>query len=165
LRLFTEHGYESTSLQSIADAIGVTKAAVYYYFRTKTDILEALVRPMIDDIHALLDRIEALPPGEDRFETHVVGFADLLISRRHTLALLMIDPVTQDVLRANLTAAKDFEQRALRLLFGAQPSPRQRAGHHAAGKLVGILPRLADVDDDCLRAVLVDIVRGLWDAG
>src|SRR6516162_8882189 len=41
LRLFGDHGISGTSLQMIADEIGVTKAAVYHQFRTKDDIIVA----------------------------------------------------------------------------------------------------------------------------
>jgi AcrR family transcriptional regulator len=43
LELFLEHGYDQTSLREIAERLDVTKAALYYHFRTKEDILDALV--------------------------------------------------------------------------------------------------------------------------
>src|SRR5262245_27304298 len=43
LELFTEHGYEATSLREIAERLGVTKAALYYHFKTKDDIIISLV--------------------------------------------------------------------------------------------------------------------------
>ena len=42
LDLFTEHGYDGTSLRQIAEQLGVTKAALYYHFASKEDILMAL---------------------------------------------------------------------------------------------------------------------------
>jgi AcrR family transcriptional regulator len=42
LELFTEQGYDRTSLREIAEKLGVTKAALYYYFESKDDILLAL---------------------------------------------------------------------------------------------------------------------------
>jgi AcrR family transcriptional regulator len=42
LDLFTEQGYDGTSLRQIAEQLGVTKAALYYYFESKEDILMAL---------------------------------------------------------------------------------------------------------------------------
>ncbi|BFU42707.1 TetR family transcriptional regulator [Krasilnikovia sp. MM14-A1004] len=42
LELFVEHGYEKTSLRTITDRLGITKAALYYYFPAKEDILAAL---------------------------------------------------------------------------------------------------------------------------
>ena len=43
LELFTEQGYEATSLREIAERLGVTKAALYYHFKTKDDIVCSLV--------------------------------------------------------------------------------------------------------------------------
>jgi AcrR family transcriptional regulator len=42
LDLFTEQGYDGTSLRQIAERLGVTKAALYYHFESKEDILLAL---------------------------------------------------------------------------------------------------------------------------
>ncbi|MEU6236429.1 helix-turn-helix domain-containing protein [Kitasatospora sp. NPDC047058] len=52
LELFSEQGYEQTSLREIADRLGVTKAALYYHFKTKDDIVHGIVDSMaapIDD--------------------------------------------------------------------------------------------------------------------
>lgn len=52
LELFAEQGYEKTSLREIAEHLDVTKAALYYHFKTKEEILvgifEDLSRPMED---------------------------------------------------------------------------------------------------------------------
>ncbi|MFE4371394.1 TetR/AcrR family transcriptional regulator [Streptomyces sp. NPDC056835] len=52
LDLFAEQGYEKTSLREIAERLEVTKAALYYHFKTKEDILislfEDLTRPLDD---------------------------------------------------------------------------------------------------------------------
>ena len=42
LDLFTEQGFDGTSLRQIAEKVGVTKAALYYHFESKDDILMAL---------------------------------------------------------------------------------------------------------------------------
>lgn len=54
LRLFTEQGYEATSLREIALELGVTKAALYYHFRTKDDIITSLLEDRIEALDALL---------------------------------------------------------------------------------------------------------------
>jgi AcrR family transcriptional regulator len=60
LELFNDRGYEKTSLREIADRLGVTKAALYYHFESKEDILlelhlrlHALGRTMIDQLSAV----------------------------------------------------------------------------------------------------------------
>ena len=48
-RLFAEHGYASTSMDDVAEAVGVTKPAIYHYFRSKDDILLEIRQSIIDD--------------------------------------------------------------------------------------------------------------------
>jgi len=55
LQLFAEQGYEKTSLREIAERLGVTKAALYYYFKSKEDIVASLV----EDYMAQLDELIA----------------------------------------------------------------------------------------------------------
>ena len=57
MELFTEHGYEATSLREIAEPLGFTKAALYYHFRSKEEILRALMEPAVDLQRELIDRI------------------------------------------------------------------------------------------------------------
>lgn len=42
-RLFAERGFAGTSVQDIADAMGVSRPALYYYFKSKDDLLASLV--------------------------------------------------------------------------------------------------------------------------
>jgi AcrR family transcriptional regulator len=53
-RQFRERGYSATSLKEIAAEVGVTKAALYYHFDSKTAILRALVEPMFAAIEEVL---------------------------------------------------------------------------------------------------------------
>lgn len=63
LELFTEHGYEATSLREIAESLGVTKAALYYHFRTKDDIIESLVQDRMNLLSELIAWASAQPRG------------------------------------------------------------------------------------------------------
>jgi len=62
LQLFAEQGYEKTSLREIAERLGVTKAALYYYFKSKEDI----VRSLVEDYVAELDELIAWAKGQPR---------------------------------------------------------------------------------------------------
>jgi AcrR family transcriptional regulator len=53
LELFAEQGYEKTSLREIAERLGVTKAALYYHFKSKEDI----VRSFTEDYRAELEEV------------------------------------------------------------------------------------------------------------
>ncbi|MEV0089917.1 helix-turn-helix domain-containing protein [Streptomyces sp. NPDC050738] len=54
LELFAEQGYEKTSLREIAEKLDVTKAALYYHFKTKEDILISLFRDLTAPIDELI---------------------------------------------------------------------------------------------------------------
>lgn len=61
LELFAEQGYDSTSLREIADRLGVTKAALYYHFRSKEEIVVATVEDFLADIDDLVAWAEEQP--------------------------------------------------------------------------------------------------------
>lgn len=66
LRRFNAQGYDKTSLREIAEDLGVTKAAVYYHFPTKEDILESLVLDVARKLDELLVWATAEPTTRDR---------------------------------------------------------------------------------------------------
>ncbi len=56
---FTQFGYARTTLSGIAAALGKRKSALYYYFRNKEDIFQAIVRLEAENLfHALADEIK-----------------------------------------------------------------------------------------------------------
>jgi AcrR family transcriptional regulator len=81
LELFAEQGYEKTSLREIAERLGVTKAALYYHFKSKEDI----VRSFTEDYRAELEAVIAWgadqPPGPSSRAEILARYADI-VSRR-----------------------------------------------------------------------------------
>jgi AcrR family transcriptional regulator len=151
-RLFTEHGYDATSLQMIADEMGLTKAAVYYHFRAKSDILRAAMQPGIRRLEALLDDAAALRGRRARIEYLVNGFVDFLVRHRHYAVMASTDPAAK---RDKLdTEALTMRQRALTLLFGDNPTGTERLCFNAVFFIPECLPDLADLTDDELREAL-----------
>ena len=63
LELFAEHGYERTSLREIAERLGVTKAALYYHFKSKEDIVRSLVEDYYGQLDALIDWARGQEPS------------------------------------------------------------------------------------------------------
>ncbi|KAB2342172.1 TetR/AcrR family transcriptional regulator [Actinomadura rudentiformis] len=62
LELFLEHGYEKTSLREIAERLDVTKAALYYHFKTKEDIVLSLLDRLGTSFDELIAWAEGEPP-------------------------------------------------------------------------------------------------------
>ncbi|MFE2478334.1 TetR/AcrR family transcriptional regulator [Streptomyces sp. NPDC001194] len=61
LELFAEQGYEKTSLREIAERLEVTKAALYYHFKTKEDIIISVFEDLTRPIDELIDWAEQQP--------------------------------------------------------------------------------------------------------
>ncbi|MFD6973255.1 TetR/AcrR family transcriptional regulator [Streptomyces sp. NPDC059979] len=61
LELFAEQGYEKTSLREIAERLGVTKAALYYHFKTKEDIIISIFEDVTRPIDELIEWAEQQP--------------------------------------------------------------------------------------------------------
>ncbi|MEQ4719799.1 helix-turn-helix domain-containing protein [Nonomuraea sp. B19D2] len=55
LTLFTERGYDATSMREIAEQIGITKAALYYHFDSKEAIILSLFQENMRALDDLLD--------------------------------------------------------------------------------------------------------------
>ncbi len=68
LELFAEQGYEKTSLREVAECLGVSKAVLYYHFKSKEDIVHSLTDDYFE-IDGLLDWAKDQPPsGATRLE-------------------------------------------------------------------------------------------------
>jgi len=64
--LFLRRGVQRTSLKEIADALGITKPALYYHFSSREDLVRAIVGPLVDRTEAFLLAHEALGGVEPR---------------------------------------------------------------------------------------------------
>src|ERR1700690_4583547 len=64
LELFAERGYEKTSLREIAERLGVTKAALYYHFKSKEDIVHSFTDDYFTEFDALVAWAREQPRSE-----------------------------------------------------------------------------------------------------
>ena len=96
--LFTEQGYEGTSLREISDRLGITKAALYYHFRSKDEILTTLLAPFFELLDDLLGRledardVEAWADALTWMVTKIFDYLDffrLMGSNRHVVELVL----------------------------------------------------------------------------
>lgn len=83
LRLFIEQGYEATSLREIAEELGVTKAALYYHFKTKDDIVASLVEQRQQQLEELLAWLKTQPKTPETRRELVHRYADTMLSSSH----------------------------------------------------------------------------------
>jgi AcrR family transcriptional regulator len=89
--LFRDRGYSGTSIRDIAEGLGMTKAALYYHFACKDDVLSALVAPTAAAIEEFLDRAEAARDPDPR--ELLREFVSILARSAPLLATVFSDPV------------------------------------------------------------------------
>lgn len=97
--LFTRHSFAGTSLQMIADELGFTKAAIYHHFRTREQLLDAVVEPILDRLRVIIDTAEELRGVHARADHMLTGFVELAVENR-VVAVLAADPAVAEMLRA-----------------------------------------------------------------
>lgn len=77
--LFYEGGYEATSFAEIAAAVGISRGNFYHHFKTKDDILDAVIARRMERTRAMLDGWQA--DGDGPHE-RVLSFIHMLIANR-----------------------------------------------------------------------------------
>ena len=86
LELFSTRGYAGTSMRDIAETMGMTKAALYYHFESKEQILEAVTEPMRVEMDRMMH--EATGPAPPTPEQLLTRLADML--SRHALLIVTV---------------------------------------------------------------------------
>jgi AcrR family transcriptional regulator len=165
LELFAISGVNGTSLQMIADAVGVTKAAVYHQFRTKEEIVVAAVGVELRKLEPALD---AADPNEH--DSHVLGLLltqviNLAVERRRMVVALLHDPVVVRLL-AEQKPFQKFMERLYRVLMGNELGAESRVKAAMIATAIGgavTHPLVGDLDDETLRSQLLYLTRQFLD--
>ncbi|MFJ7630063.1 TetR/AcrR family transcriptional regulator [Streptomyces sp. NPDC097595] len=80
LQLFAEHGYEGTSLRMIAERLDITKAALYYHYKSKAEILAAVLGNFSTSVAELIDWGRQQPEGPGTRRELLRRYAELTAS-------------------------------------------------------------------------------------
>jgi AcrR family transcriptional regulator len=166
LELFGEHGVSATSLQMIADRIGVTKAAVYHQFPAKNDIVLGLLEEVFEAFAALADDVERRPDAERR-DVVVDGIVGLMVGQRQVSAALYRDPEMERVVSDNAGFRRTRGRlEALIVRPGTDGEQRRRLEWAVIGAgftRVVVDPQFAALSDDELRGTLVRLAHRILD--
>jgi AcrR family transcriptional regulator len=161
MKLFARLGYEKASLREIADQVGMTKAALYYYYPSKQALLVAIVEPLITQWRAVADRAETLPHSQANVRLILGECLDVLLRHRTIASLFMHDAAA--VVQAIGTQFNQLLELNMRLhgwLAGPSPTPQDRVRAVAATEVLsaalGWSPFVTEVSDEEMRAALLD---------
>src|SRR4051795_10421029 len=147
-RLFGEKGYDATSLRQIADAVGTTKAAVYYHFPAKEHLLLELSRPWFDSLGMLVTEMRSSGRADRDATETLEAYLDVCIAHISFLNLLARDPATSN--------HPDIGRRALTLIEAVK---RHVAGEDATDErlvhtscAIGVVHAVAGLPADLVAA-------------
>jgi AcrR family transcriptional regulator len=84
LTLFAERGYDATSMREIAEHVGITKAALYYHFDSKADIVRVMLADTESRVAELVEWARGQPPSAGLRREVLVRWSDIM--QAHGLA-------------------------------------------------------------------------------
>jgi AcrR family transcriptional regulator len=166
LELFSEQGYDKTSLRDIAERLGTTKAALYYHFERKEDILLALHLRLHEIGRGVLVKLDELEGGQAYVEAWPQLMDELIdrVAQNRELVLLhlrnarALEQIGSD--ERHQAENQDMLERFGRLFANPEIplADRVRMTCSIGAAIAGLIDadnRFGDVDD----AVLVELVR------
>jgi AcrR family transcriptional regulator len=111
LELFAEQGYEKTSLREIAERLEVTKAALYYHFKTKEDIIIGIFHDLTQPMDELIDWAREQPRTLETKQEILRRYQEALVGAAPLFRFMQENQATVRELSIGLT----FKERMLEL--------------------------------------------------
>lgn len=117
-RLFTEKGYEATSVQDLAEALGLSKAALYHHFRGKEEVLYEISHQALEGLLEEGKKALAVPDPREALLRFMEGHARFFEENRPFFVTMLqglqsLSPEKQ----APIIALRDRYEETLRTLL------------------------------------------------
>jgi len=167
LELFAEQGYDKTSLREIAERLDVTKAALYYHFKSKEDIVRSLVEDYFGQMDALIAWAKSQPRTAETRREILARYLRIVADGSAVFRMLHHNQAAVNSLAAAKERGDLFRERMTGLVEvltepGAGMEERLRAAMALGGVSVGWMFFADQVDDrKQLCAAVLDIASGL----
>ena len=167
LELFAEQGYEKTSLREIAERLGVTKAALYYHFKSKEDIVHSLTDDYFAEIDDLMDWAKEQPRSDQTQRAILERYVGIVMAGSEVFRFMEQNRASIQAMETGKDRFARFRDRLdtlVDLLAGAEAPLRDRMRATAAVLSVGATCHfyLQKVDDpDKLRAIILEMATDL----
>lgn len=162
VRLFVDKGFEQASLREVADAVGITKPSLYYHYSSKLDLLVAVINPLLDELRALADEVEAMPtPDAEGRRTVLRGYIRAMIRNRDAGEMMVRNAVAiVNAVADQYPVIVDAHKVVRDWLAGPEPTP-VRLLRASAAMEVATVALIAneispDPGDDVVESTLLD---------
>ena len=160
LELIAEQGFAGTSTREVCERIGFTKAALYYHFKAKEDLLAALMAPVLEALTDLTERV-TVQPGPTARRQVASAYVDLVLAHEDLMRVLYDDPSARN--QPPMAAVQPLYARLFQLLAGTDtPDTCSLARARAATGAVHAVLLRGDAAEDrqVLRTVAVTAACG-----
>ncbi|WP_327111576.1 TetR/AcrR family transcriptional regulator [Nocardia sp. NBC_01730] len=161
VKLFGAKGFEQTSLREVADAVGITKASLYYHYASKLDLLLAIIDPIVDHMRSVVVDLDQVPHDAEGIRQVLRTYLRGLIHHRGAGALIMRDTVA--IINAMADRYPDVmdASRVLReWLAGPNATEEARLRACAALEVIGVAlvtkELVPGADDSLVESSLLD---------
>jgi AcrR family transcriptional regulator len=163
LDLFIEKGFDKTSLREIAEQLGVTKAALYYHFASKEDILMALHLRLHEFGFEALTELGEQEPTPARWADLLDQIVDQMLAHRKIFLLHERNQAAFEALHREEhdDQHEDLQANLRRILSDSRVSVRDRVRMAASfGAVMGGIFMSGDAFGDVPSTELSEILRG-----
>jgi AcrR family transcriptional regulator len=127
--VFTERGYDGTSMEQLAAAAGITKSSFYHHVEGKEDLLRLSLDRALDGLFAVLESEGARTgPAIDRLEHVLRGSVHVLVERLPHVTLLLRVRGNTEVQRRALDRRREFDAAVTQLVREAELAGDLRVG-------------------------------------
>jgi len=167
LELFAEQGYEKTSLREIAERLSVTKAALYYHFKSKEDIVHSFTDDYFAAIDGLVDWAKDQPQTDATRREILQRYVRIVLGGSEVFRFLHQNQASVQAMEAGKDRFARFRGRLdalVDVIAGPDAPLRDRVRATAAVLSVGAtyMFYLQEVDDsDKLGAIILELATDL----
>jgi AcrR family transcriptional regulator len=152
--LFLQQGVQRTSLQDIANRLGITKPALYYHFTSREELVRSIVMPLIEDGERFVDDQESRRHIDAR--DLLEGYFDFHYRHRRDIVLVLSE-LTMLADLGLIDKVLAWRDRLGKLVFGSRPTLAQSTRAVVAfGGLQDCCLQFPDTPYEALRATAVD---------
>jgi len=171
LELFAEQGYDKTSLREIAERLDVTKAALYYHFKSKEDIVRSLVEDYFGQIDALIAWAKTQPRTPETRDEILSRYVQIVADGSDVFRMLHHNQAALNSLSSAKQRGDLFRERMTGLIDAltepqASLRERLRAAMTLGGVSVGWMVFVDHVEDRselgaAVLGIASDIAKGI----
>lgn len=137
-QLFYDHGYEQTTLDSVAERLGVTKPFIYTHFRSKADLLADICTRGISDALRVIDEATALTaPTSEQLRYLARNFVISVLDNQRYIAILTREE--KNLAPADFERLSDLRRQFDRRLVSLLEAGRSAGEFHLADPAVAAL--------------------------